>query len=384
MKVFYISQCGFPSSAAQSVYDMCVCETFADQGYDTTLIIKNNFWERPPENFSGDVWDFYGVKRNFKIKRIFGLPRFTSWFQHKALKHVSSKDSFVFTQNVTTAVAAVRANRSVVLDRHGLLSPKEEQLLKEHVLSPYLLGVCAVTQTIRQDYIRRIPQIADKIIALPNGVRNQAYAKAAIEAELSERKKVIAGYLGSFHRGKGIEVILKIAELCPDISFHIYGGSLNSDPAQQICSQYAVKKLPENLKAMGFVPQSQVPKCIAAFDIALLPNQEKVLMPAGDDIGQWTSPMKMFEYMASGRAIIASDLPVLREVLEDGINAILVPPDDYDAWRDAIELLCSDPKLRKKLGKQAQKEAQEKYSWQARVERIIQGLNIESALLKMN
>lgn len=380
MKIFYISQCSFPSTAAQSVYDMCVSEVFANRGYDTTLIIKNKFWERAPNGYRGNMWDFYGVKCNFKIRKIIGLPRFTSWFQHKAMKHVDKNDSLVFTQSVSTAVVALDCGHYVLLDRHGLMPVNQEEMLRERVELSRFLGISVVTKTLRKDYTEKISALANKIVAVPNGVRNSGYINAALaeEARESERKAMfVAGYVGSFHQGKGIEVILKLAQLCQSISFRIYGGT-----SDEIRFRFGIDQLPDNLDVRGRVPQSHVPQCMASFNVALLPNQKQVFVPAGTDIGNWTSPMKMFEYMASGRAIIASDLPVLREVLKDGHNALLVPPTDYDAWRDAIKLLRSDPGLRKQLGKQAQKDAREKYSWEARVERIFRELDIEGKLLK--
>ncbi len=84
----------------------------------------------------------------------------------------------------------------------------------------------------------------------------------------------------------------------------------------------------------------------------------------------WMSPMKMFEYMATGRLIIASDLPVLREVLNER-NAALCPPDDPGAWRLAAEKAANDPSWRTGLGQQARVEVA-KYSWKRRAERILE------------
>ncbi len=381
MKVFYITQASIPSTAAQSVYDMCVSEVFARRGYEVHLIIKNKFWNRRPKGFNGNLWDFYGVNKTFNIVKVFGLPRCTSWFQHCAFSYVEKEESLVFTQSATTAVKAVDRGFNVILDRHGLLPTEQEQAVRDRIERPNFLGVAAVTKTLRDDYIKKIPALKDKIFAWPNGVRHEKYLKAAKEAQSqkAESDNFVVGYVGSFHRGKGLEVILPLAELCPDVTFKIYGGTKN---AEAVKNKYGVAKLASNIELNGPVPQSQVPKAIATFDVALLPNQEHVIMAHNDDIGNWTCPMKMLEYMASGRAIISSDLPVLREVLENGRNALLVPPTDYNAWRNKIMLLRSDRDLRKRLGNTAQKDTLEKYSWESRIDKIFTELNIEKKVMK--
>ncbi len=86
------------------------------------------------------------------------------------------------------------------------------------------------------------------------------------------------------------------------------------------------------------------------------------------------SPLKMFEYMAAGKPIISSDLPVLREVLEDGRNAILVPADDLAAWESAIHRLSGDPDLGLRLGEAARRDLHERYTWDARAGRVLDRL----------
>jgi glycosyltransferase involved in cell wall biosynthesis len=82
------------------------------------------------------------------------------------------------------------------------------------------------------------------------------------------------------------------------------------------------------------------------------------------------SPLKIFEYMAAGRAIICSDLPVLREVLTDGETARLCHPERLDEWRRAVEELRESPELRRELGKAAQRVLIERYTWTGRGSRI--------------
>ena len=81
--------------------------------------------------------------------------------------------------------------------------------------------------------------------------------------------------------------------------------------------------------------------------------------------------MKMFEYMAAGRAILTSDLPVLREVLDD-TKAVFTPLEQAEAWELALGGLLTNPEKRLALGRNAQS-AVEQYSWVKRAERVLEG-----------
>jgi glycosyltransferase involved in cell wall biosynthesis len=371
MRIFYISSANIPSVYADSVGVMSLCESFAKAGYEITLVVRNRFWGSTPKGYNGDDWEFYGVDHNFKIHKIPALPRFTWWFEHSSIGYVKGEECLVFTRSSPVITLALASGHYALLDCHRAPIGDDEKIIKQHLRSPRFLGVSVITKALRQHYVEKIPSLADKIIVAPNGVRYSDYASAAPSRETNEAG-LVAGYVGSFHRSKGVQVIIELAKLCPDVTFKIYGGS-----KKELESRFGINNISANIRVLGFVPQSQVPQCMASFDVALLPNQEKVLLRT-EELWRWTSPIKMFEYMASGCAIIASDLPVLREVLKDGHNALLVPPTDCDAWRKAVKLLQSDPGLRKRLGEQAQKEACQKYSWEAKAQRIIRGLNLES------
>jgi glycosyltransferase involved in cell wall biosynthesis len=102
-----------------------------------------------------------------------------------------------------------------------------------------------------------------------------------------------------------------------------------------------------------------------------MPYQQVVYVDAKRKVStaNYMSPMKMFEYMASQRAIISSDLPVLREVLNE-TNARLCPPDDVEAWIVAIRELISAPQVAAQLSQRAYQDVQE-HTWQKRVQRIL-------------
>jgi glycosyltransferase involved in cell wall biosynthesis len=128
----------------------------------------------------------------------------------------------------------------------------------------------------------------------------------------------------------------------------------------------------DNITLAGFIPNAALPTYQAACEVLLMPYGEKISASSGGDIAPYLSPMKLFESLASGRAVLSSDLPVLRVVLDES-NAVLLPPGDIEAWADAVGAHESDPARRKRLG-EAGRSAASRYSWRARAERILAGL----------
>jgi glycosyltransferase involved in cell wall biosynthesis len=113
----------------------------------------------------------------------------------------------------------------------------------------------------------------------------------------------------------------------------------------------------------GLLPPSAVPDALVQADVLALPN------PASAISTHSTSPLKLFEYMAAGRAIVASNLPAIREVLTDERTALLVAAGDPDALAAGIRRLAGDPGLRDRLA-DAALQAVAEYSWDRRAERL--------------
>jgi glycosyltransferase involved in cell wall biosynthesis len=180
-------------------------------------------------------------------------------------------------------------------------------------------------------------------------------------------ERFTAVYTGHLYAGRGVKLILDLAARQPDITFVIAGG--RDKDAAQVRAQAA--DLPNVLLA-GFIPNTELPTWQAAGDVLLMPYQRAVSGSSGGDIAAYLSPMKLFEYLACGRPILSSDLPVFREVLDEHL-AVLLPPEDVNAWAAALQNLAGDPDRRHTMGRQGRAVAGG-YSWRARAERILEGL----------
>jgi glycosyltransferase involved in cell wall biosynthesis len=183
----------------------------------------------------------------------------------------------------------------------------------------------------------------------------------------------VIGYVGNLYAGRGIETIVELARMFPTCRFEVVGGS------EPDLARWRSRSLPSNLVLLGFRPQAELAALYARFDVVLMPHASSGVVGAtgASDISRWTSPMKMFEYMASGVPLIASKLPVLCEVLRDGENSLLVDATRLDEWKHALQRLLNDDELRFQLARRAQDELTQHYTWDARAATVMRGLALD-------
>jgi hypothetical protein len=176
----------------------------------------------------------------------------------------------------------------------------------------------------------------------------------------------VCGYFGHLYTGRGIEVIKSLAERHTNVLFLVFGGN------QEDLEKHIAENTHVNLCFYGHVPHATAMGIMKCVDVLLMPYQTMVSIGIDrHDTARWMSPMKMFEYLASGVPVISSDLPVLREVLHDGKNALLVPPDDMDAWSKALDRLLNDDELAESLGVQGHLDYQTNHTWTLRARKLI-------------
>lgn len=126
---------------------------------------------------------------------------------------------------------------------------------------------------------------------------------------------------------------------------------------------------------MGHLPSKNVKFAMSIMDILLMPYQKSVSVSLKSvNTASWMSPIKMFEYMSVGVPIISSDLQVLREVLVDRHNSLLVKPDEIIEWLNALNLLIKDKNLAASIGSNAYKEFINKYTWEIRAKKMLDDL----------
>jgi glycosyltransferase involved in cell wall biosynthesis len=186
-------------------------------------------------------------------------------------------------------------------------------------------------------------------------------AREEARAALGLPKEVpLAVYTGGLLEWKGVDLLVDAARSLPGVYFAIAGG-MEKDVRRLRARVGGLA----NVRIDGFQSPARVPLYLAAADLAVVPNRSRPAISA-----RHTSPLKVFEAMAAGVALVASDLPSLRELLEDGEDAILVPPDDAKALAGGIERLAGDAALRSRLASRLRSRAAE-HTWDARARRVL-------------
>jgi len=187
---------------------------------------------------------------------------------------------------------------------------------------------------------------------------------AARQATGLPREVPIALYSGHLGARKGTEVFLELAERLPAVSFVLVGGVAGAPESEALAAAARQRRL-GNLLLVDRVPPACVPPYLYAADILLIPPTARPLT----EHRRTVLPMKTFLYLAAGRPIVAPDLPDLREVLETGRNAVLVPPDDPEAAAAAIARLLGEGAAARRLAENAQADAK-RFTWTARAGKI--------------
>lgn len=221
----------------------------------------------------------------------------------------------------------------------------------------------------------RVPE--EKIAVFPNGVdvhNFQPYPekRAEVRRSLGLESEPVVTYVGGFYRWHDIttllEAFVKVLENYPEARLLLVG---DGEQRQAMVDRAGFLGIEKSVKFTGSLPNTQIPPLLSATDVAVVPYP-KMEQP------WWGSSMKLFEYLASGTAVVASDVgEQVTEVIRDGVNGLLAVPGDPDSLASLFMRLIANPGLRAKLGEQARQDAVTKYSWDhylARLERVYEAV----------
>ncbi|OGE75277.1 MAG: hypothetical protein A3C85_03905 [Candidatus Doudnabacteria bacterium RIFCSPHIGHO2_02_FULL_48_21] len=370
MKIVYLDSGRMPTEKAHGYQIMKMCESMASLGHEVTLVVSSR---RNP--IKTDPFEFYGLEKNFAFRRLPSIdivnifPKFGTWL---------SRLSFL-----------VSAKIYLMLKKYDLLYLREHMsglffndfLIETHSL-PKSIGrrdfrvwqrakKIAVTTPFIKEKLEHAGIEVRKIIVAPDAVDSKVFG---IELSKEEARKqlglpinqTLLGYTGSLktkEMEKGIADVLRALKNLPENMRFIAVGGL-----ERHIREY--KTLAQNLgvwKKAQFihrVPPDKLAVYQQAFDCLLLP------FPNKEHYAYFASPLKMFEYMASGRPIVSTDLPSIREVLNDK-NAVLVQPDSPSDLARGINTVLTDAKLADRIASQAKKDAG-LFTWENRAKIILQ------------
>lgn len=388
MKIAVIAPTQIPARRANTLQVMKMTQALAAIGHTVFLLAPGAAGHAAAA--SAADWEslarHYGLQQVFPIEWLPAAPALRrydySWRTVDRARRWQAE--LIYTRLPQAAALASQMGLPTILEIHdmpqGTLGPR---MLHWFIKGKGAHRLVVITRALRTDLQSRFGLSADSslIVVAPDGVDLQRYqglpspeqarlalthsAPAGWEAVLPP-DRFTAGYTGHLYAGRGVDLLLQVAARLPEMNFLVAGG----EPQDvERARQSARSAHLDNLQLTGFVPNADLPLYQAACDVLLMPYQRQVAASSGGDISRYLSPMKLFEYLASERPILSSDLPVLQEVLNPE-NALLLPADDIEAWVAALRRLQAEPGLRRRLASQARQDAQE-YTWEARAAKIL-------------
>jgi glycosyltransferase involved in cell wall biosynthesis len=377
VRIASISTSLVPSNTANSIQVMKVCEAMTELGHQVHLWVPGTAIV-PFEK----MIQLYGLKNKFEVTWLSSLKGFKRYdFAISSLSAASAwKAELIYTWLPQCAWGGLSfLKKPAVLEMHDRSSGMFGLYwLKKFLKSNHKKELVVVTAALKNALeIQSSITISEKeVIIAPNGVDLKRYEGIlncfSARESLNLEQKLTIGYTGHFYAGRGIDILFNLAEAYPGVQFLWIGGRENElDEIRHRLDQEQLL----NVVITGFVDNSQIRLYQAACEILLMPYEKAIAGSSGGNSADICSPMKMFEYMAAGRAIISSDLPVLHEILDEE-SVLFCPPEDVSAWIQAVGDLIADPLKRNSFAKSVKDKIQN-YSIINRQKMILQFLNVQ-------
>jgi glycosyltransferase involved in cell wall biosynthesis len=370
MKILYNTNAVVPSRSANSIHVMRMCQAFARNGHQVTLLVPD--WKNRYELGVEDAYKYYGVEECFEIIKaaVQNLPGkvcvYASFLIHMAQRLHMIQPDLVYGRFACGCYFASVQGYSTVFESHV---PMWEGHKLERVFFDRLIRkkkfkkMVVISHALKEIYIRS-GYLSKAMIQVAHDAADDNTDFMPLPNWPGRKNRLQVGYVGHLYDGRGVELLLELAGEMPHLDFHLVGGT------DEDLVYWQSRGRRTNIFFHGYVAPEKVYSYQNSCDVLLAPYQDRVARAGGKgDTSRYMSPLKVFEYMASKKPIVASNLPVLREVLGNN-NAILVPPSDVQAWKDALSRLHNRT-LRERLSRNAYHDFKEKYEWSARAKWVL-------------
>ncbi len=332
MKLYYIANARMPTEKAHGIQIAKMCEAFIEAGIDLTLIVPNRKTEKVT------IREYYGLRVDVPVVKLPALPTATggkffftlsslsfalSYFVYRWLS--ISSNAVVYTIDVdNTAYCLVPF---LDLPYFSEAHTAKSKTFIHRILFSRISGLFTINRIIKKEMIDRFGLDPQKVTVEPNGVdevyfpsddsqtRNKVRRSLGIDENLK-----LALYVGRFFEWKGLEILPQVASLLQNkVTIGIVGG-----PKDEFSRITGVQSLPSNLLFFGNQPYTSIPLWLQAADVLIVLGTKRDTQSY-----YYTSPMKLFEYMGSGKPILASRTPAICDIISEK-EAVFYEPDKAD------------------------------------------------------
>jgi len=387
MRIFYISPSTIPSRTANAVHVVNMANALGSLGsvklffacpvhsvHDIENVLANGYGLRPGAISISPL--VFKTARGLNLRiALFSLISL-------ALSFISgSAPRWIYSRNLYASLIISKLIPSRLIFETHQIETGLRGRMQQSILTNQRVTSVVISDALRQILSKALSLDISQIVVEHDAINKELLFNLSTEERTSIRanlglvdNQIAVGYFGHIYPGRGIETILGLSRKFPGVKFVVVGG--NETEIQNLRSSTNS----DNVTIVGYLPHAKTIRWMKAMDILLMPYQEVVAIDAAGlkDTSRYMSPMKMFEYMGSRVPLISSDLPVLREVLADGVNCLLSNPSDVDSWTKNLTQLIHDKELRIRLADSAYREVESSHTWQLRAQRIVQAATMRS------
>lgn len=391
MKLLYITNDRIPTNWANAIQIMKTCESLSKYGLSVELVIPFQH-KMYIQNTKTNIWDYYNVTEKFNITRIHSinlrvyeesqflnrlLPAWLSYILYRiqdisfgffsSLYALLKKADVYYSRSLFCLLIPYLFRKRVIYESHDMPRYKISRQLSLWLFKR-IFGLVVINSTLKEHFIREgIPE--GNILVADNGVdltlfKNTDQIDARGKLNIPKDKKIIC-YTGHLLKWKGVYVLADSMKSLPEYLLYIVGGNKLH---QEQYSEFIQKRGLANIVVVGQVKPSLIPLYLAASDVVVLPN---ILIENED--GWYTSPLKLFEYLSSGKPIVATDIMPMGGILNNQ-NAMLVAPNDAHELARGIKRVIDDQEFARRIVKKAQFVVK-KYTWDKRAGKIVYFIN---------
>jgi glycosyltransferase involved in cell wall biosynthesis len=389
MRILYLADIRFPLERANGIQSIETCHALAARGHDVTLIVRPDSHEP-----ARDPFEFYGLPRlsnlHVDVAPVTGpiaarRAGYLTFALGRAIGH--ARQDLIFTRDLGLASLVLRLPRALraplVYEAHTIAADaaaaRPQMIANAPAASEAKLrrltardqrvwrgadGYVTITDGLRRELETRFGP-RERTAVVPDGVRavDRTDRSATENTEQPAADQFVIGYAGHLYPWKGVDIVVEAVAALTDTRGLIVGGHDKEPDLERVKAFAKELSCESRITFTGLLPPPAVRAKLAEADVLLLPNPKSAISNA------FTSPLKLFEYMAAERPIVASDLPSIREVLRDDENALLVEPGNPQAFVNAITRLKKDATLAKRLAARARADVAQ-FTWRARAERL--------------
>ncbi|MFN3332267.1 MAG: glycosyltransferase family 4 protein [Caldilinea sp.] len=342
-----------------------------------------------PQSWSASRWFAVAGKTAWRFQRWLGIPYLNVFSNYRlydiCLQCLPGHD-LVYERNTLYRDGIARACRRLKLPY--VLYIEADDILEHDIMGKPITGllrwrarqtaqynldaadcVITVSEPTRLHLIAKWRVLPEKILVFPNAVdvalfRPDETVRRRVRASLGIAEAPLILFVGNFYEWHDVSTLLKAFAVTisthPDARCVLVGDGAKRKAMEQLAAELGISNA---VTFTGLLPHAEVAHMAASADIAVVPYpvlQQEL----------WLSPLKLYEYMASGAAIVASSIGQITQVIEDGRSGLLTPPEDISGMARAFCTLIDDRPLRLQLAAQARNEAVQKHSWEHYLSRL--------------